>query len=169
MVYNEKEVRELLKYSELTEKDKRRRYKMLVELPLFLAGIILSAFDFDFRFIMTMVTGIMVIELIIFGLMDIKFNYSLSEFITDMIFLFVMNFFVVLIATPGFLYTLNQATERTYIFTNIIELIVSFTLLHTAWYIYIILSCKVRKNPSLKWKWDVTGAFHSDGSRFAVK
>lgn len=85
MVYNEKEVRELLKYSELTEEDKRRRYKMLVELPIFLAGLILSTFDFDFRYILTMVTGIMVIELIILGLMDIKFNYSLSEFIVDMI------------------------------------------------------------------------------------
>ena len=45
MVYNEKEVRELLKYSELTEEDKRRRYKMLVELPIFLAGLLFYAFS----------------------------------------------------------------------------------------------------------------------------
>lgn len=159
----------MLKYSELTERDKRRRYKLIVELPVFILGFSLSIFEFNYILILTMVTGIMVIDLIIFGLMDIKYNYSLSEFIKDMVYLFSMNFFVTYLATPSFLYMLNQVTTVTYTFTNVIRLTVSFVLLYLAWYTYVIFSIKLKKNPALKWKWDVTGFIYSEKKRFAVK
>lgn len=168
-MYNEKEVREMLKFSELTERERCRRYKMVMELPTFIIGFSLSLIDFNYILIMTMVTGIVVIELIIFGLMDVKYNYSLGEFAKDMLYLFSMNFFVTMLATPGFLYILNQLTPVLYTFTNVIRLTVSFTLLYLAWYTYVMLMVKMRKKPELKWKWDVTGlmAFHT--KRVAVK
>ncbi|MCC5895305.1 MAG: hypothetical protein JJU16_07565 [Alkalibacterium sp.] len=159
----------MLKYNELEERDRRRRFKMIMELPAFIIGFSLSLFEFNYILIMTMVTGILVIELIIFGLMDVKYNYSLSDFVKDMMFLFTLNFLVTLLATPGFLYTLNQATSATYTFTNVIRLTVSFTLLYASWYVYIIMMIRLKKKPDLKWKWDVTGIIASDKKRFAVK
>lgn len=159
----------MLEFNELSEAEKRRRYKMIMELPAFIFGFSLSLVDINYILIMTMFTGIVVIELIIFGLMDVKYNYSLGGFISDMVYLFSMNFFVTVLATPGFLYILNQITEISYTFTNVIRLTVSFVLLYLAWYSYIMITIKMKKNPDLKWKWDVTGIVASDTKTVAVK
>lgn len=168
-MYNENEVREMLKYDELAERIKRRRYKWIMEMPAFIIGFSLSLIDFNYVLIMTMFTGIVVIELIIFGLMDVKYNYALGEFAKDMTYLFSMNFLITLMVTPGFLYILNQATAASYTFTNVIKLTVSFTLLYLVWYSYIMMNIRVKKNPSLKWKWDMTGIIAFDKKRIAVK
>lgn len=159
----------MLKNGEFAEAVWLRRYKWIMEIPALIIGFTLSLFEFNYIFIMTLVTGLIVIKLIIFGLMDIQYNYALKEFITDMVYLFSVNFFVTVMATPSFLYTLNSATEATYTFTNVIRLTVSFVLLYLAWYMYIILTVKVKKNLYLRWKWDVTRIIASDKKRLSVK
>ncbi|GAB2479365.1 hypothetical protein GCM10008929_01350 [Alkalibacterium psychrotolerans] len=159
----------MLKYSELTEEDKRKRHKMIMHWPAFLITIFLMFSEVNYAAIMTMYTGLIVIELVIFGLLDIKFNYSLKELLIDTMYLLLMTLTVVYLVTPLFLYLLNDWTATNYIFTNSIRLAVSFIYYHLFWYSYINLSIKIKKNPLLKWKWEVTRLIASDKKRFAVK
>lgn len=169
LMYNENEVRGLLKYSELSERDKRRRHQMIMHWPAFLITFFLMFSEVNYAVIMTLYTGMMVIELVIFGLLDIKFNYSLIELLKDALFLFFTNLTVVYLVTPLFLFALNYLTAANYIFTNNIRLAVSFIHFYLFWYAFINLTIKIKKNPLLKWKWEVTGIMASDKKRFAVK
>lgn len=159
----------MLKYSELTESDKRRRHKMIMHWPAFLITLFLMGSEVNYAVIMMMYTGMMVIELVIFGLLDIKYNYSLVELLKDSLYLFVMNLAIAYLVTPNFLFVLNYLTAVEYTFTNTISLAVSFIYFQLFWFAYINLTIKIKKNPLLKWKWEVTGIFSSDKKRFAVK
>lgn len=168
-MYNEKGVRELLKYSELNERNKRRRHKRIVLWPASVITMFLMINGVNYGAIMTMYTSLMVIELVIFGLMDIKYNYSLGELFKDSFYLFIMNVAIIYLVTPNFLILLNYLTNAEYTFTNTINLVVSFIYFHLFWYSYIILTIKVKKTPLLKWKWELTGILASDKKRFAIK
>lgn len=159
----------MLKNSELTERDKRRRHQMIIHWPAFLITTFLMFIEVNYTLIMILYTGLLVIELVIFGLFDIKYNYSLKELLQDTLYLFFMNLAVVYLVTPVFLVMLNNLTAANYTFTNTIRLAVSFILFHLFWYNYINLTIKIKNNPLLKWKWEVTGIIASDKKRFAVK
>lgn len=159
----------MLKYSEMNERDKRKRHKMIMHWPALLITAFLLFVEVNYTAIMTMYMGLMVIELVIFGLMDVKFNYSLGALLIDTIYLFAMNAIVIYLITPFFLFSLNELTIPNYIFTNAIRLSVSFICFHLIWYAYINLTIKIKKNPLLKWKWEVTGIIASEKKKIAIK
>lgn len=160
-MYNENEVRIILKYSEQNEQNKKKRYKALFALPSFIVLLLLLSENFNYIFISFVVTAFILIELIIFGLMDSKYHYSLSDFLKDSAYLSVSIFVITYLVTPVLLslFTRNMNLSQTLL--NGLNVFISMLLLYGSWFSIILAQSRVKKR-SERWKWDVTGLFNNE-------
>jgi len=164
-VYNEKEVRKILKYSESTEQNKKKRYKALFALPSFIVLLLLLSENFNYIFISFVVTAFILIELIIFGLMDTKYYYSISDFMKDGFYLIVSSAVITYYAAPAlvYLFTLNMNLTQTLL--NGLNFFVSMLLLYGVWFVIILTQSRMKKR-SERWKWYVTGLFSNEKKKW---
>lgn len=159
-VYNEKEVRKILKYNEKSERDKKRRYKALFALPSFIVLILLLSENFNYIFITFVIIAFILIELIIFGLMDTKYHYYLSDFMKDGVYLIVTGFFITYLAVPVLITFLTRDMILSDTMLNGLRFFVSILLLYGAWFSIILVQGSLKKR-SERWKWEVTGLYNT--------
>ncbi|OJF93267.1 hypothetical protein [Alkalibacterium sp. 20] len=160
-MYNENEVRDILKFDELTERDKKKRYKALFVLPSIAILFLLFSENFNYIFMSFVVVAFMLIELIIFGLMDTKYHYALSDFLKDGLYLILSSFIITYAAAPIVLKLFTRQMNLSDFALNGLKFFVAMLLLYGTWFSIVLIQSKIRKR-SERWKWDVTGFVSGD-------
>lgn len=161
-------MRIILKYGELTEVGKKNRYKALFVLPSFAVLILLLSKNFSYIFISLVVVAFILIELIIFGLMDTKYHYTLGDFMKDTVFLIISIVIITYFVGPRLLLLLTGRMNLSEAVLNGLQFFVSMLLLYGAWFSIILTQSRIRKR-SEEWKWQVTGLFSNEKSRVNAK
>ena len=157
-VYNENEVRKILKFNELTENEKKKRYKALFSLPSLAVLFLLLLQNFNYIFISFVVVALILIELIIFGLMDTKYDYTLSAFLKDSLYLIGSSFIVTYSVGPMVLSTITDQMNLSDPVMNALQFFVAMLLLYGTWFSIVRFQSKLNKR-SEEWKWKMTGLF----------
>lgn len=157
-VYNENEVRKILKFNELTENEKKKRYKALFSLPSLAVLFLLLLQNFNYIFISFVVVALILIELIIFGLMDTKYDYTLSAFLKDSLYLIGSSFIVTYSVGPMVLSTITDQMNLSDPVMNALQFFVAMLLLYGIWFSIVRFQSKLNKR-SEEWKWKMTGLF----------
>lgn len=157
-MYNENEVRKILKFNELTEDRKKTLYKALFLLPSLAVLFLLLVQNFNYIFISFVVVAFILIELIIFGLMDTKYDYSLSAFLKDSLYLIASSFTVTYSVGPMVLSTITDQMNLSDPVMNALQFLVAMLLLYGIWFSIVRFQSKLNKR-SEEWKWKMTGLF----------
>ena len=157
-MYNENEVRKILKFNELTENEKKKRYKALFSLPSLAVLFLLLLQNFNYIFISFVVVALILIELIIFGLMDTKYDYTLSAFLKDSLYLIGSSFIVTYSVGPMVLSTITDQMNLSDPVMNALQFFVAMLLLYGTWFSIVRFQSKLNKR-SEEWKWKMTGLF----------
>ena len=160
-VYNESEVRKILKYSELAERDKKKRYKALFALPSFAVLLLLLSENFSYIFITFVVVAFILIELIIFGLMDTQYHYTLGDFSKDGACLIVSSAIITYVFSPALLSLFTRYMNLTDTVLNGLSFFLAMLLLYGSWLGIVSLQSRIRKR-SEEWKWALTSFFSLD-------
>ena len=164
-MYNENGVRKILKYGELSERDKKKRYKALFALPSITVLFLLFSENFNYIFISFVVVAFILIELIIFGLMDTKYHYAVSDFLKDSVYLIIASLVITYFVAPFILGLFTSQMNLSEQVLNGLKFFIAMLLLYGTWFGIVLIQSKVRKR-SERWKWKVTGLFSSEKTKF---
>ncbi|SFC36012.1 hypothetical protein SAMN04488102_105127 [Alkalibacterium subtropicum] len=159
-MYNENGVRIILKYSESNEQDKNKRYKALFALPSFIVLLLLLSEDFNYIFMSFVVVAFILIELIIFGIMDTIYHYSLSDFLKDGFYLIVSSIIITYLAAPIIMSLITRYMTLSHTILNGLKFFLSLLLLYGTWFSIVTMQSKLRRKSEM-WKWEVIGFFNS--------
>lgn len=157
-------MRKILNFSELSEQEKKQRYKVMYTIPSLAILMLLLSADFNYIFMSFIVVAFILIELIIFGLMDSKYDYSLSGFLKDSLYLMLSSFVVTYIAVPLIFSVVTKNMNLSDTILNGLNFSVSMFLLYGSWFTIVALQSKVKKKTE-RWKWEITRIFY-DNKKF---
>ncbi|MER2063442.1 MAG: hypothetical protein ABS873_02215, partial [Alkalibacterium sp.] len=141
---------------ETNERIKKKRYKALFALPAFTVLMLLLSENFSYIFISFVVLAFILIQLIIFGLMDTKYHYSIGSFLKDSAYLILSSVLITYLLAPWLISLFTSNMNLTDFVLNGLNFFVSMLLLYGAW--FSIVSMQSRSGKRLeRWKWEVIG------------
>jgi len=152
----------MLKFSELTTKDKKRRYKIIAEyssLPIVLAFLIIGVNHILFGLLLIF---LMSVDLFFYGVLNKKEGYTYKNFFFDAALLVAISLGVSLVISPVIVSGVDSVGAYSFFSSemSIANWIVTTLLIYTIWYLIVSVQGKLSDTPA-KWKWKATSLFSS--------
>lgn len=152
----------MLKFKELTAKDKRIRYQNAVKFPAFIIVALFTALGVNYVILSALVTTGKLIDLLYWGVWSDEIQYNYQNFSVDAVVLFVITAVSALVISPAI--TSHVTLENIVPFLeerfDITRLVATLLFTQLFWYISIRIQ-ETTTNQPIRWKWKVTSLLTS--------
>jgi len=149
----------MLKFNELSPKEKVSRYRWSIEVPFFLVLFLLTAFEVNILLICIVYVTVKIFALALFGVLNDERTYSINSLMIDSAILYFITILQVLFITTPIKDFLGISFENNYS-SHVFTVLLSLLMIEAYWYLVLIIQRFYFKNEN-KWKVRVSGLFNS--------